>query len=94
MPRYASRRGARRVIRAHGGVIPLFSGMAAQMGLEATDSPARGDVGVIAHERALTGFTGGIATAPGEWAVKLHDGHVTILTATAVIAWSVPRRCI
>lgn len=89
VPDYNSALGALRLIRVHGGVLPLYRLYAARMGLPEADEARRGDVGVIAAEGALTGLTGGICMSPGTWAAKLHDGRVKLVRADPLAIWSV-----
>lgn len=90
IPKYADQTQALRLIRVHGGVARLYAHYAARCGLVETRGLRRGDIGLIAHPRALTGVTGAICTAPDWWAFKRHDGKVQVLRTPHLIAWRVP----
>lgn len=93
VPRYDSRLGALRLIRVHGGTMPLYQSFASSLGLATVGSPQRGDVAVVSVERSLTGQTGAISVSPGKWAVKFHSGKVKIVEADHLIVWQVPDTC-
>lgn len=90
VPRYRTKIGALRLIRVHGGVLPLYRSFASRLGLVEGLEAKRGDVGIITHDEALTGYTGGICVAQDRWAVKMHDGRVWVVDAHPVIVWRVP----
>lgn len=94
VPPYHDRRGAVRVIRLAGGVLPLVALYARRLALAPTNDPQRGDVGVIVSPRALTGKTGAICTGSGTWAGKDHLGRVSVFRAGCIAAWSITDRAI
>lgn len=82
--RYSTALGCSRLLKREGGLETIACRLAAISGLVATSSPEPGDVGII---NTIIGPALTIRTASG-WAWKAKRG-VSIVPATAVVAWSV-----
>ncbi len=83
--RYATARGAARIIARAGGLAALVAGGMARAGIPATDDPLTGDIAMI---RAGNDDLMAIRTPLG-WAVKTAAG-VACVMAAPIAAWSVP----
>lgn len=85
--RYTTKAGCNRVSgflrRGLPDVVGECAGIA---GLPLTDSPQRGDIGVLQFSERV--FAGGICLGPRRWAIKSPDGLLTI-DRDHVAAWSV-----
>ena len=76
--------GSLRLQRRSGGLADLVTGPMAAAGLERTDQPRAGDVGVVAIS---AGEIAGICLGD-RWAMKTKEG-IVIMPAAVVKAWSV-----
>lgn len=83
---YTTMLGAARFIVASGGLVELVGRCAARAGLFHTDSPLRGDIGVVELDGA---HLGGICTGDGVWAIQSTAGVFGARTHH-LAAWSVP----
>jgi hypothetical protein len=72
--RYASQAQAHDLIRARGGWRRMFTRLTGAAGLVA----GRGDAGELGLIRSAEGFTLGIGTGGGLWAVKMDGGFQTV----------------
>ena len=81
---YSEALGARRLVEAYGGEIALADYFFGRVGIERTDDPLLGDVGLV---RSDLGIVCAIRLLRG-WAVKADLG-VTIDRADHLAAWSV-----
>lgn len=81
---YSSAFGCVRILHEAGGLPVLASRLAVEAGLEMTDEPVLGDVGVI--EVADTQFLA--LKAGAMWAVKSMRG-IALLSAAPVLAWRI-----
>lgn len=88
IPEYSDKRGAVRVVKEAGGVLPLFLSFAAAMELPETLSPQRGDVGLLEHPRGLMARIGAVYLGQGKWAAKMTTGQVATFSARPVRIWS------
>lgn len=84
--RYATLMGWTRIVRREGGLVALVGRLAREVGLEATEEPAPGDIGVV--ETKDLGPAGGIYVGTRGWAVKLNGGLV-VGPARMLAAWKV-----
>lgn len=84
-PRYRSALEANRILRRHGGFQAYCELVFARLGLEATDKPVRGDVGLV--DIPGTGLTACLCLG-SSWAAR-GEGSFTMVQAPAVIAWRV-----
>lgn len=92
VPGYSSDREALAMIREAGSLALLIERFCQRLELPETISPDRGDVGVIANMRAMSGQTIGIYTGDGRYAVRVRCEGIarTIITkAKGIRAWSV-----
>lgn len=83
--RYRTKLGWQRLASRAGGLTALVGGLLEAIGLEPTEAPKIGDVGVVIVP--IVGEACAIRTARG-WAVKLTDGLIRADFRT-VRAWSV-----
>jgi hypothetical protein len=86
--RYHTALGCRRILRREGGPLSVVSRCAAGVGLEPTDTPRSGDVGVVAAltERGIEAV-GAICTGP-RWAM-LGTRGLLVGPAQPFAAWRV-----
>ena len=84
-PRYRSALEAQRILRRHGGFQAYCELVFAQLGLQVTAQPVRGDVGLV--DIPGTGLTACLCLG-NSWAAR-GEGSFTMVQAAAVIAWSV-----
>lgn len=84
-PRYRSALEAQRILKRHGGFQAYCELVFARLGLEATEQPVRGDVGLV--DIPGTGLTACVCLG-NSWAAR-GEGSFTMVQAPAVIAWSV-----
>lgn len=84
--KYATMLGAARFVVAAGGLVALVGACAARAGLQATDNPVRGDIGVVELDGV---HLGAICTGQGVWAIQSTAGVFGARTHH-LAAWSVP----
>lgn len=82
--RYRTPLGAFRLLKKHGGVEGLVARQAERAGLERTENPKAGDVGVVRYGVEVGGA---ICTGP-RWAL-LSDKGVSSVKAEPLAVWSV-----
>lgn len=81
---YSTEREMRRLVKERGGIFAVVERCAKNAGLEQTDEPAIGDVGLVQvpikfwRERAILVPAGAIKCSDKLWAVKSRE-HATIL---------------
>lgn len=86
LPRYGSREDAHAIIGKAGGLVHVWTAIAQRVGLSTTQSPALGDVGVVAlSDRDI----GGIFAHDGILFVRTDAGRVIGLRPKKILAaWS------
>lgn len=97
--RYSTSLGRERLLRRLGGLEAVIADCAARAGLVGTDTPRRGDIGLVrAGGLALSGIcvappvssricsTGGAA----DWVIKSNDGLTGLRPSAVIRAWRVP----
>lgn len=92
MLEYSTNEEAMKLIKAAGNFGTLVGRFCAELGLEYTGNPMRGDIGVIDHKSSLSGQTVAICLGGGKWAVRVHHGDNaanTTVKAYPKVAWKV-----
>ncbi len=91
---YDSERGARRLIKARGGMVTLVGNGLARSGLVPCDDVTAGDVGLVRvamfeqRGRVVFGPTGAICVSPSMWAHKsAHGAGLVVQNFPLIKAW-------
>ena len=85
LPEYASERDGLRLIRA--GLVEVLDGVAARSGIDRTDDPQFGDVGVV---ETATGPKGAIWLHGGYVALRTDDSYLWLQPVKVLASWKNP----
>jgi len=93
VPEYHDMKGSVQVVRADGGLLPLFCRLARETGLEETMFPERGDIGLHHHPQAMSLQILAVCLGGGKWAAKVSKtAQVATFDGAPIKCWTVPRK--
>jgi Domain of unknown function (DUF6950) len=91
---YASEREMRHLLKARGGIVEIVNQCAARAGLQPTDHPRVGDVGLVRvcvklwRGRGVLVPVGGVLVSRDLWAIKTREhGRVAVQPFPLMKAW-------